>query len=281
MQLWYGVISTVTTLLRHIVTSQWIIFPPLIRYDHLHKMLNLRSFIWVSIYVSTLDPFQLPVLSAMAPPTPILADYHLAQRVALYMCQRFCCEAFPLSDNPAPEPLFDLPVDTAVGMNHMVSMLVAAYNNRSECPHWTSAILSTHPSNSAVRYWYYQAGWSLGSNGTWIQPGPGSAACQELSLINYGACGQACYYPWWGWNYCSVVHSWCYCPINAGDIRAWLLCDLLICILRTTYFMPCLPSRIHWAAASWAAHGGQCCNTSIIRMANLWGVWNSRQPDTN
>jgi len=82
----------------------------------------------------------------MAPPTPILADYHLAQRVALYMRQRFCFEAFPLSDNPAPEPLFDLLVDTVVGMNHMVSMLVAAYNNHSECPHWTSAILSTiHP----------------------------------------------------------------------------------------------------------------------------------------
>lgn len=58
-------------------------------------------------------------------------DYSLSERVACYMCQCFSSLAFPQSGTTLPEPLFDLPVHTTVGMNHLVAMLVAAYQNPS------------------------------------------------------------------------------------------------------------------------------------------------------
>ena len=67
----------------------------------------------------------------MAAPPPFLTDYSLSERVACYMCQCFCSLAFLQSGTALPEPLFDLPVHTVVGMNHLVVMLVAAYQNPS------------------------------------------------------------------------------------------------------------------------------------------------------
>ena len=62
--------------------------------------------------------------------SPVPTNYRLSERIAHYMCARFCFLAWPGSENPKLSIPIDLPVHGIVAMHQLVQKLVQAYKEQ-------------------------------------------------------------------------------------------------------------------------------------------------------
>ena len=73
---------------------------------------------------------------------PVPTNYRLSEKIADYMCARFCFLAWPGPENPKPRTSIDLPVHGMMAIHKLVDMLVQAYGEQGKPNNTLSKCLS-------------------------------------------------------------------------------------------------------------------------------------------